>query len=99
MARQNITLPHHHRRIPVILATTATVGLIFLLWGLIVLSVWPTLFGGFWTLLFKSWFNDRMVWLYEDMKDVVPEYEHPLDQDNPITPVPLLHSRPKKQSR
>lgn len=48
------------------------VGLIFLLWVLIVLSVWPTLFGGFWTLLFKSWFNDRMVWLYEDMKDVCP---------------------------
>ena len=32
------------------------------------------IFGMVWILGCKSWFNDRMVLLYEEMKDASPEY-------------------------
>ena len=38
------------------------------------LAFWPTIFGVALTALGKLWFVDRMVWLYEDMKDARPEY-------------------------
>ena len=42
--------------------------------GLILLHVWIAVVGGIVTVLFKLWFADRMVWLYEEMKDATPEY-------------------------
>jgi hypothetical protein len=48
--------------------------MVFLVWGLYALAIWPTLFGGTLILLGKLWFVDRMVWLYEDMKDASPVY-------------------------
>ncbi len=38
------------------------------------LEAWPTLLGMTLTFLGKLWFVDRMVWLYEDMRNATPEY-------------------------
>jgi hypothetical protein len=46
----------------------------FLAWGLYDLDVWPMLVGFLLAFFGKLWFADRMVWLYEDMKDATPEY-------------------------
>ena len=37
-------------------------------------SVWETIFGMVIVILGKSWFLDRMVWLYDEMKDANPDY-------------------------
>lgn len=38
-------------------------------WGLAFLDPWPTILGAALMFLGKLWFVDRMVWLYEDLKD------------------------------
>ena len=43
-------------------------------YGLIVLSIWPTVFGIVVVFLGKTWFLDRMVRIYEEMKDANSEY-------------------------
>ncbi len=43
-------------------------------WGIVTFSLWPTFLRGAVGYLGKLWFVDRMVWLFEDMKDAVPEY-------------------------
>ncbi|MGB2691241.1 MAG: DUF6653 family protein, partial [Thermodesulfobacteriota bacterium] len=57
-----------------ILSAISGIGAIICVYGLIVLSIWPTVFGIVVVFLGKTWFLDRMVWLYEEMKDNNPEY-------------------------
>ena len=72
--RAEVPVPPHHRRAPHILAAISALGLIALIWGLAALEVWPTVLGVALVYLGKFWFLDRMVWLYEDMKDTDPRY-------------------------
>lgn len=72
--RTTIPIPEHHRGFPNLLNAIALLGIVFVAWGLITLSEWPTLFGLMLTLAGKFWFLDRMVWLYADMGDATPEY-------------------------
>jgi hypothetical protein len=74
LARDVIPIPRHHARMAGLLSVLAVAGMVFLVWGLYALDIWPTLFGGTLIILGKLWFVDRMVWLYEDMKDASPEY-------------------------
>lgn len=74
--RDRIPVPPHHRLLPGILNVVSGLGVPFVIWGLAALKVWPTLFGTALVFLGKLWFADRMVWLYEDMKDVNPEYRN-----------------------
>lgn len=74
MARGQVPVPPRHRRAPHLLSALAALGAPFLAWGLYTLRLWPTLFGVLLVFSGKLWFLDRMVWLYEDMKDVHPEY-------------------------
>ena len=41
-----------------------------IIYGLVVLEIWPALFGAGVAIIGKTWFVDRMVWLYEDMKHI-----------------------------
>ena len=45
-----------------------------LIWGLWQLDAWPRVMGNVLVILSKLWFLDRMVWIYEDMKDKNPTY-------------------------
>jgi hypothetical protein len=72
--RDMIAVPAQHRRMPLILSAVSSLGLPFLIWGLVKLEVWPTVFGATLIYLGKLWFLDRMVWLYEDMKDADSQY-------------------------
>ena len=44
------------------------------IWAIVKLTIWLAIFGISLAYLGKSWYLDRMVWLYEDMKDL-PEYK------------------------
>lgn len=75
MNRKKIPVPKHHLFMPDILSGISAIGAIPFIWGLVVLELWPTVLGGIVIVISKLWFADRMVWLYEDMKDATPEYK------------------------
>ncbi len=64
---------HHIRAIAVLNIITGT-GLPFVVWGLYELHTWSVLLGLTLVILGKMWFLDRMVWVYEDMKNKSEEY-------------------------
>ncbi len=70
--RKQVPVPEHHRTLPNILSLVASVGMILCIYGVARLHVWATAFGVALTYMAKSWFLDRMVWLYEDMKETHP---------------------------
>lgn len=73
--RDNIAIPKHHQgRLPIILGLVSGFGLMLSVWGAVVYSISTVVMGTLITYLGKSWFLDRMVWLYEDMKFEHPDY-------------------------
>ena len=72
--RKAIPIPRHHEVAAKALAALSAPGLAVLIYGLAVLDLWATLCGLVATMLPKLWFVDRMVWLYDDMKDAKPDY-------------------------
>jgi hypothetical protein len=66
LARNNVPIPQHHRKMPHILASISAIGLGPLAWGLWTLEIWPTLAGLTLIMGGKLWFLDRMVWLEAD---------------------------------
>ncbi len=75
MNRKIVPVPTHHRYVPNILSLVAAIGGIFFVLGVIILDLCFTIFGGVVLVISKLWFADRMVWLYEDMKDATAEYK------------------------
>jgi hypothetical protein len=73
--RAQIPVPAHHSRAPHLLSGVAALGVPFIAWGLFRLQLWPTLLGSVLVYAGKLWFLDRMVWLYQDMIKLHPEYE------------------------
>jgi hypothetical protein len=73
--RDKRDIPQHHKTLPSILNGISFIGMLLSIWAIVMLSVWPAIVGMSLVFLGKSWYLDRMVWLYEDMKHV-PEYEN-----------------------
>jgi hypothetical protein len=71
--RDRVPVPDRHRRLPAVLNGISSLGMLLSIWGVIALSVWPAVMGVALAYIGKSWYLDRMVWLYEDMQHV-PEY-------------------------
>lgn len=74
LARRTTPVPERHRLMPHILSLGCGFGLAVLIWGLWRLEAWPTVTGNLFVIVGKLWFFDRMVWIYEDMKDENPTY-------------------------
>ncbi|MEM7619330.1 MAG: DUF6653 family protein [Pseudomonadota bacterium] len=74
--RKNIPIPEHHAFMAHLLSGVSLIGIGFLVWGRLYFHVWLTLLGVVLTLGGKIWFVDRMVWLYEDMKDSSEKYKN-----------------------
>jgi hypothetical protein len=72
--RKKVLVPEHHKVLPNILSGVASVGMVLCIYGVVRLHIWPTVFGIGLTYTGKSWFLDRMVRLYEEMKEIHPEY-------------------------
>lgn len=72
--RENVPIPDHHG--PVVKATRLVTGtgVLLSIYGLWKLKGWPAFMGLVLTTLGKTWYMDRMVWLFEEMKDEIPEY-------------------------
>ena len=72
--RKQVPVSTHHRVVPNLLSGISGLGLPFLFWGLWELNIWSTVVGTVLVYAGKVWFLDRMVWLYEDMKESTAEY-------------------------
>ncbi len=67
--RKQNKIPHHHEKMANILTWASAFGAAILIYGVVALNAWATVLGIFMSIIPKVWFVDRMVWLYEDMKD------------------------------
>ena len=73
--REQIQIPKHHAQWAKALSYASAIGLPFIIAGFWLNDAMLVTLGGTLTTLFKLWFCDRMVWLYEDMKKASPQYE------------------------
>ncbi len=58
-----------------LLTAVSAIGVVPFIWGLWAFEIWPVVFGMMLSILAKLWFGDRMVWLFDDMKNVSEEYQ------------------------
>lgn len=73
--RDQIALPDRHRKpIYKILNLVSSLGMGIAIWATVTYSIWGAILGTALAYLGKSWYLDRMVWLYEDMKHKNKEY-------------------------
>lgn len=72
--RDLVPVPAHHRTIPLLLSAVSGLGMVIALGGVALLDPWPALFGILLVYAGKLWFLDRMVWLWQEMRDATPEY-------------------------
>ncbi|MEM9439682.1 MAG: DUF6653 family protein [Pseudomonadota bacterium] len=66
LERRRIQIPMHHLVMARRLTLFSAVGGAILVYGLMTLNVWAALCGLSLTITAKTWFVDRMVWLFED---------------------------------
>lgn len=69
-----VPIPPHHAGMANILSALSAIGALIAFGSACLGLLWPTAFGTAVMTLGKFWFCDRMVWLYEDMKNATPEY-------------------------
>jgi hypothetical protein len=73
--RKSIPIPPHHARAANILVAVSLCGTVILIIALVRLDPAWALLGASIAILGKLWFVDRMVWLYQDMRDATPQYQ------------------------
>ncbi len=72
--RKAVPIPDHHARAANILTAVSAAGFAAALVGAFLNDPLPTVAGGLIAWFAKMWFCDRMVWLYDEMKDKHPPY-------------------------
>ncbi|MGN6309419.1 MAG: DUF6653 family protein [Xanthobacteraceae bacterium] len=72
LKRQDV--PVRHRTVPRVASVIAMAATLSMLWGLWQREAAVTFLSVVIVMLAKTWFVDRMVWLFDDMKDSNPEY-------------------------
>ncbi len=72
--RSTTPIPDHHAKWAKFLSVLGGIGFLVAIVGAYFNMPLPTIAGGLTSWLGKMWFCDRMVWLYEDMKDSNKEY-------------------------
>lgn len=67
-------VPARHGIVPRIAAAIAAAASLALIWAFVTRDAASAFLSMALVMLAKTWFVDRMVWLFEDMKDANPEY-------------------------
>ena len=67
-------MPDHHLRAIRNINLITFAGFLLAIYGLVLLDVTMTVFGTLATMLGKTWFLDRMVWLFQDLSSENDEY-------------------------
>ncbi|MEM9969738.1 MAG: DUF6653 family protein [Pseudomonadota bacterium] len=72
LARDRVVIPAHHVRAAQLTTAVSALGALILLWGLVALDFSATVGGTLLTILGKTWFVDRMVWIHADITGTQP---------------------------
>ncbi len=72
--RDRVPVPPCHRTVPHILSVISGLGMLGVAWGVLSFDPAPLFIGIAVVYLGKLWFLDRMVWIWQDMKDATGEY-------------------------
>jgi hypothetical protein len=72
--RKSIPVPAHHARMAHILSAVSAAGFLIALAGAMLNDLLAAVAGGLIAWFAKMWFCDRMVWLYDEMKNEHPPY-------------------------
>jgi hypothetical protein len=67
-------VPVEHTNVATLLGTGSALGMLAAVAGLIAAEPFTFVAGGIAIIVFKLWFADRMVWLFDEMSEKVPEY-------------------------
>ncbi|MBN9043552.1 MAG: hypothetical protein BGP05_01375 [Rhizobiales bacterium 62-47] len=67
-------VPAQHGIVPRVAAAIAAAASLSLIWAFVTRDAVSAFLSMALVMLAKTWFVDRMVWLFEDMKDANPEY-------------------------
>lgn len=74
--RDKVEIPAIHTSpIYSILNSISFMGMLLAIWATITYSIWGAIMGVILAYLGKSWYLDRMVWLFEQMKEKHEEYK------------------------
>jgi len=74
--RDNVEIPDIHKTpLYSILNTISSIGMLIAIYSVIYYWIWGAILGITLAYLGKSWYLDRMVWLYETMKTQNEEYQ------------------------
>jgi len=68
-------IPSHHQTAIGILKMVTFIGFLLAVYGLVILHSWLAILGTVITILGKTWFLYRMVWLYQDLGGENSEYQ------------------------
>ena len=68
-------IPIHHLKALRIIQIIILIGSIQIVYGLVALHLWLLILGNVIIILGKMWFLDRMVWLYQDLREEKEEYQ------------------------
>jgi hypothetical protein len=66
--RKRAAISAHHLRAAHILTAISAFGLLPLIWGLYTLNIWAAFLGAVIVSGAKTWFVDRMVWVWQDFE-------------------------------
>ncbi|MBN8290605.1 hypothetical protein JI664_01375 [Rhodobacter sp. NTK016B] len=74
--RDKVDIPDIHKT-PLygILNAISSIGMLIAIWAIVYYSVWGAVLGVALAYLGKSWYLDRMVWLYDMMKSQSEDYQ------------------------
>jgi hypothetical protein len=72
--RRAVPIPEHQARMAHILTSISAAGFVVALAGALLNELLAAVAGGLVAWFAKMWFCDRMVWLYDEMKDKHPPY-------------------------
>lgn len=74
--RDRVDIPEIHKTplYPILNAISST-GMLIAIWSIIYYSIWGAVLGTALAYIGKSWYLDRMVWLYDMMKSETEEYQ------------------------
>ena len=75
LAHPKEELPPHHQTAIAVINTVTMAGFLLCLYGLYALEFWATLTGLLVTIIGKSWFLDRMVWLHQELRTTRKAYQ------------------------
>lgn len=81
LSRKDVVIPGNHVRMANLLTTMAGLSMVGAIIGFVMQIFWLALGGWLLAITFKMWFVDRMVWIYETVKNESAESDFSPAQD------------------